>query len=139
MNAPKWFGFLALAGLLAVPACRADEPKLSFKTAAARDRKDFQEKVFEKIVKGARTQPVSITLDKGEYSTPEKGRKELKLTGSYKGSVTRKKFDVTITIRLNTADDSAWEVLKINYKDTNRLMPSPRESRFADLAKELSK
>jgi hypothetical protein len=138
MNTPKWCGWLVLAGLLATPAC-ADEPKLSFKTAASRDKADFQEKVFEKIVKGARTQPVSIAFDKGEYSTPEKGRKQLKMTGSFKGSVTGKKYDVTITIRLDTTKDDAWAVLKIAYKDSHRLMPSPRESRFADLAKELSK
>jgi len=140
MNTRSWFGSLVLAGLLAAPVCRADEPAgLTFKTAASRDAKDFQVRVFEKVLKTVRTRPVQISLAKGEYSDLDKGRKQLKLTGSYKGAVTRAKFDVTITIKLDTTADPAWEVLKIGYEDNNRLMPRVNESKLAALAKDLGK
>jgi len=140
----RWLTFGALASLVLVGtlakfvlvgAAQAGDP--SFKTAADKNADTFKTRVFTKIVKSARTQPGTITLDKGTYEDIEKGRKELTLTGSYKGAVLKKKYDVTIVIRLDTTKDE-WRVLKITYSDTNTLAPSVRDSVLATLAKKMS-
>jgi len=137
ISKPNRFALVALAVLcLAGTAAFAGEALPSFKKAADREAKDFQERVFTAVVQAARTKPVAIRLDKGEYADDGKERKELKLVGSYKGSVTRRKFDVTVVIRIDTSNDKEWKVLKINYTDTNWL--TVRENRFSDLAKKFN-
>jgi hypothetical protein len=139
VSRPNRFALVALAVLcLAGTPASAGEGLPSFRKSADREAKNFQERVFTAVIRAARTKPVDIRLAKGEYTDDGKERKELKLTGTYKGSFTRKKFDVTVVIRIDTSNEKEWKVLKINYTDNNGLMPTPRENRFSDLAKRLN-
>jgi len=114
---------LALMGLLALGLLlpvRADEaPVPSFKKSKEKENKEFVNKVFENIVKAARLKTKNYKVKKHEYVNvkDKPNRKELHITGTWDGAVISKNVETTITIKLDTTDKDAWEVLSIDYKD----------------------
>jgi len=114
---------LALMGLLAaallLPA-RADETAVpSFKKAKDKDTKEFVGRVFENIVKAARLKTKNYKVEKYEYANvkDKPTRKELHITGTWDGALVSKNVKTDVTIKLDTSDPNAWEVLSIDYKD----------------------
>jgi len=125
----------ALMSLVLVGGCLAGSP--SFRSAPDKNAASFKAEVFETIVKKARLHPGSITLEKSSYADIDTDRKELTLTGTYKGAILKSRYEVTLVIRLDTTDAKAWKVQKITYSDNNKA-PRPAEKIFAALAKQLS-
>jgi len=113
---------LALVGLLGLGLLlpvRADESVPSFKKAKDKDSKEFVNKVFENIVKAARAKTKNYKVEKHEYVNvkDKPNRKELHITGTWDGALVSKNVKTDITIKLDTSDKDAWEVLSIDYKD----------------------
>jgi hypothetical protein len=136
--------FAALPALIvfAVGAARADDEALpSFKNVDKRETEDFVTKVGAAVIKAARTKPQKIELKKHEYTTPKAGRKDLVLKMTYSGLVTKKKYDVDITVMLTVdpSDKDKWEVVNIKYKDTNPSPLAPSEKKIQALIKEFNK
>lgn len=102
---------------------RADDPPPSFRTATDRETKEFATKVFDAIVKAARSRPNSVAMEKYEYSRvkDKEGRTEMRLVGSYKGSITRIKVKVNITVHIDSIDPKGWKVSRISYTDDNKI------------------
>lgn len=120
MKMPQLIAFAALASLIVVGGAYAGDAEVpSFRKATDKETKEFQEKVFMAIVKVARAKPKEPKFDKGEYEKIKEGRKKLTLKGEY--TTIRGKADVTIVISLDTIDEKSWEVLKVEYKDTNKV------------------
>jgi uncharacterized membrane protein len=117
---------LALVGLLGLGLLlpvRADEPAVpSFKKSKDKDTKEFVGKVFESIVKVARLKTKNYKVEKYEYVNvkDKPNRKELHITGTWDGALVSKNVKTNITIKLDTSDKDAWEVLSIEYKDALR-------------------
>jgi hypothetical protein len=110
----------ALALLVAAGAALAQP---SFKTGKDKDTEEFCKEVFTAIIKGTRNDPRDITLEKYSYAVVrgKEGRKTLTLTGSFKGSLTKKKFREKWTLYLDTADPKEWEVLKMEAETSHTL------------------
>src|SRR5262245_1950344 len=87
----------ALALLVAASTALADP---SFKTGKDKDTEEFCKEVFTAIIKGTRTDPRDITLTKYSYAAVrgKEGRKTLTLTGTFKGSLTKVKFNEKWTL-----------------------------------------
>jgi len=111
-------GLLGLGLLLPVRADEAGVP--SFKKAKDKDTKEFVNKVFENIVKVARAKTKNYKVEKYEYVNvkDKPNRKELHITGTWDGALISKNVKTDITVKLDTSDKDAWEVLSIDYKDT---------------------
>jgi len=145
VKAPKVFALTAMAALLVAGAIRAadDVEVPSFKKAKDKDTKDFQKSVFEAVVKSLRSQPTEVTLEKAEYVKVKEGRKELKLSGTFKGRfaklVSKKPHKADVTIKLDTLDEKAWEVLEVIYKDDVSGLPQPNEKARKSLRDKLNK
>jgi len=125
-----------------VSAARAgDEPLPTFKDASKRESEDFMTKVGSAIIKAARAKPQKIELKKHEYTNPKAGRKDLMLKMTYAGLVTKKKYDVDITVMISVdpSDKDKWEVVNIKYKDTNPSPLDPNEKKIQKLVKEFNR
>jgi hypothetical protein len=136
---PLALSALALLALLA-PAARADDEDVpSFKKRGDEEKK-FVEKVGAAVVRAARSAPTKVELEKFEFEDPKKDRKDLKITMSYAGGVTKKRFTSTIVVKIDSSDKEKWEVLNIDYSDNNSVSPfNPRTSKIQDLIKKLNK
>jgi uncharacterized membrane protein len=113
---------LALLGLLGLGLLlpvRADEAVPSFRKSKDKESKEFVSKVFENIVKVARLKTKNYKVEKYEYVAvkDKPNRKELHITGTWDGALVSKNIKTNITIKLDTSDKDAWEVLSIEYKD----------------------
>jgi hypothetical protein len=130
-------GLLALGLLLPIRA--ADEPAVpSFKKTKDKDNKEFVGKVFENIVKAARLKTKNYKVEKYEYVNvkDKPNRKELHITGTWDGAVVSKNIKTTITIKLDTTDKDAWEVLGIDYKDDLKTSAlNPNRTKIDELVK----
>jgi hypothetical protein len=128
---------LALAG---TPA-RADSEEgiPSFRKSTGKEQKSFVAKVGTAIVKAARSKPQQIELKSYEYTSPKANRSELKIVMTYKGVLTRVTYTSTMTVLIDTADKRAWEVLNIEYKDTNRSPAGPSIKSIQALIKKFNK
>jgi hypothetical protein len=141
MKAAHKIGLLAaltcLAGLAVSTTARADDAVPSFKTSTDRETREFVTRVGTAIVKAARSRPEKIELDRYEYSKPKTGRRELLIKMTYTGPVSKrlgKKYTTTIKVKIDAADRDKWEVLDIEYKDSNRFsLLSPSEKKIRAL------
>src|SRR5262249_44966362 len=82
------------------------------------------------IVRSARAKPREPMFEKGEVKKVKEGRREMVLKGHYK--TIRGDAAVTINIHLDTLDEKAWEVLRIEYKDTNKASPASPSQKNID-------
>lgn len=125
-SSPSFAAFLTTLGLLVLPGtCVRGEDSggiPSFPGTTNRDSKEFVTRVGTSILKAARTRPVKIALEKYAYTTPRVGRHELSIRMRWAGALTRKKFTADIKVLIDSTDRVRWEVLNIDYKDSN---PSP--------------
>jgi hypothetical protein len=104
---------LALAG-----ANRAPEEELSFKKRGT-EEKHFVGLVGEAVVKAAHHTAKKISVKNYEYKQPKANRTDLILKMEYHGAATDKAYLADIVIKIDSSDKNAWEVLNIEYTDTN--------------------
>jgi hypothetical protein len=126
----------ALAGLIAASAALAQP---SFKTGKDKEKEAFCKEVFTAIIKGTRNDPRDITLEKHSYAEVKgkKDRKTLTLNGSFKGSLTKKKFSEKWTLHLDTSDPKQWEVLKMEFTTDHTL--KPKKANIEKVVQDLNK
>jgi uncharacterized membrane protein len=132
-------GLLALGLLLPV---RADEAVPSFKKTKDKDNKEFVTKVFENVVKAARLRSKNYKVTKYEYANvkDKPNRKELHITGTWDGALVSKNIETNITVKLDTSDKDAWEVLSIDYKDNLKTSAlNPNRTKIDELVKTFNK
>lgn len=103
----------------------AEDP--SFKTGKDKDSKEFAAKVFEAIVKGVRSKPADVKFEKHEIKSPKAKDTEIKLVGTYKGLVSRKVFNVTIKLKVDTSDEKEWTIKNLDYSDDNKVTGAPKQ------------
>jgi hypothetical protein len=126
-----------LVTIFAVSVARADEPDISFKRRGDNE-KNFVKAVGTAIVKAAHKTAANIDLVKYEYTEPKPNRKELAIKMEYKGAVTKKRYVADITVKIDATNKDAWEVLNIDYVDTNSAIKH-NENKIQDLIKVLNK
>jgi hypothetical protein len=126
--------FTAILGLalMAGYAAAADDDIPTFAKRGDME-KAFVAKVGTAIVKAARSKPQKVEMDKYEFDDPKKGRKELKITMTYAGLISKQKFTANIVVLIDSSDKEKWEVLNIKYKDDNKLSVSPSEKNIQAL------
>jgi uncharacterized membrane protein len=132
-------GLLALGLLLPV---RADEAVPSFKKTKDKENKEFVTKVFENVVKAARLKSKNYKVTKYEYVNvkDKPNRKELHITGTWDGALVSKNIETNITVKLDTSDKDAWEVLSIDYKDNLKTSAlNPNRTKIDELVKTFNK
>lgn len=123
---PRWIaGLMAIPvffGTLALCVFAADEMVPTFKKRGDVEKK-FYEEVGLAVIKAVHPTGVNATFMSHELRDDKlkADRKELMIKMAYKGPVTRKVFDSEITIKLDTRNKDAWEVLHIDYKDNNSI------------------
>lgn len=130
----------ALFFFSASSALAMDDDVPSFKKRGDQE-KQFVTKVGTAIIKAARTKPQKIALLSHEYklNTPKNGRSELHLKMEYHGLITKKRYTADVVVKLDTSEKDTWEVLSIDYSDTN---PSPigaSEKKIKDLVSVFNK
>jgi hypothetical protein len=128
---------LSLVSLLAASAARADDTDISFKRRGDNE-KNFVKAVGTAIVKAAHGTATKIDLIKYEYTEPKPGRKELAIKMDYHGAVTKKRYVADIVVKIDATDKDSWEVLNIDYADTNTTIKH-NEGKIQDLIKMLNK
>jgi len=142
MKATRKIGLIAaltcLAGLAVSSTARAEDIVApSFKTSTDKETKEFVTKVGTAIVKAARSRPERIELDRYEYSKPKTGRHELLIKMTYTGYFVKrvgKKYTATIKVKIDSADRDRWEVLGIEYTDSNKVsLRSPNAKKIRTL------
>lgn len=104
-----------------------------------RETREFAERVGVAIVKAARMAPRRAQLVNYSYTSPKVDRKELHISMSYSGAITRFRFTADMTVILNTTDNDRWEVLNIRYKDSNKNPVPYSEKRVQELIKQLNR
>jgi hypothetical protein len=119
-------GLTSLALLVSASVALADDP--SFKRGKDKETEEFCKQVFTALIKGTRNDPRDVTLTKYSYATVKgkEGRKTLTLTGTFKGSLTKKKFTEKWTLSLDTSDPKEWEVTKWEVSTDHTLKPKQK-------------
>jgi hypothetical protein len=133
-------GAAVLAGLSlcwAATAVGADEPNISFKRRGDEEKR-FVTAVGTAIVKAAHGTAKKIALIKYEYTKPQANRTELNLKMEYHGAATGKRYVADIVVKIDSTDKDAWEVLNIEYADTNAGI-KPNERKIQELIKQLNR
>ena len=92
----------------------------------------------EAIVKAAHHTAKKIVLIKYEYTQPKANRTELAITMEYHGAATDKRYKADIVVKIDSTDKNAWEVLNIDYIDTNAAIKHD-EKKIQDLIKQFNK
>jgi hypothetical protein len=147
MKTTRKLGLLAalacLAALAGQSARAADDDVPSFRKRGdnEKEQKAFVTRVGTAIVKAARTKPQKIELEKYELGNPRdrKGRTNLKIKMNYSGLITKKKYTADILIKIDSSDKDAWEVLSIDYKDSNNSPLGPSEKKIRALIPKLNR
>jgi hypothetical protein len=132
-----YVALVSLASLLAVSIARADNPDISFKRRGDNE-KSFVKAVGTAIVKAAHGTAMKIDLVKYELTDPKPGRKDLAIKMEYHGAVTKKRYLADIVVKIDATNKDAWEVLNIEYADTNAGVRH-NENKIQDLIKTLNK
>ena len=116
----------ALALAVTLTAARADDATPSFKKRGTPDKK-FWESVGSAIVKTARTKPVKMELERVDVvdKKDKPTRKLVTLKMIWYGSTSGKRFVSDIKLDCDASDKDSWEVLTIDYTDSN-VIPRPR-------------
>ena len=130
-------GLALLAGLTFAALSRAGDNDLSFKHRGSEEKK-FVTDVGEAIVKAAHGTAKKISLVKYEYTHPKANRTELVLKMEYHGLATDKKYLADIVVKIDSTDKEAWEVLNIDYADTNTAIKH-NEKKIQELIKRFNK
>jgi hypothetical protein len=107
---------LTLVGTLA----GAMDEVLSFKKRGDEEKR-FVKSVGEAVVKAAHATGRKRDLVKYEFTHPKPGRTELAIKMEYYGLVSSKKYLADITIKIDSTNKDAWEVLNIDYSDNNNV------------------
>jgi len=111
----------------------------SFKSGTKRESKEFVGKVGSAVVKAARSNPKNLEVEKYDYTNPKPGRTELQIKMKWQGAVTKQKFTSDITLIIDSTNKENWEVVNIEYKDSNKLPRPGSDKRIQDLRKKLNK
>jgi hypothetical protein len=111
-------GVILLAVPTLAPIARAADEELSFKRRGTAE-KQFVSMVGEAVVKAAHTTAKKVSLVKYAYEQPKANRTELVLKMEYHGAVSDKRYLADITVKIDSTDKEAWEVLNIDYSDNN--------------------
>jgi hypothetical protein len=111
-------GMTLLVGLALAPMTRAADEELSFKRRGSVE-KQFVSMVGEAIIKAAHGTAKKVSLVKYAYEQPKANRTELVMKMEYHGAVSDKRYLADITVKIDTTDKEAWEVLNIDYSDNN--------------------
>jgi len=117
-------GAPVLAGLLVLlvgtlPTWAADDA-ISFKKRGDEEKR-FVTGVGEAIIKAAHPTARKKALVKYEFTNPKPNRTELNIKMEYYGLVTNKKYLADITIKIDSTNKDAWEVLTVDYVDNNNV------------------
>jgi hypothetical protein len=137
MSRIRTIAMVVLALHLCAAASRAGEEELSFKKRGT-EEKAFVTRVGEAIVKAAHGTAKKITLDKYEYTQPKAGRTDLTMTLEYHGAVTDKRYKADVVVKIDSSDKNAWEVLNIDYVDTNTAVKH-NEKKIQELIRQFNK
>jgi len=121
--------------LAALPTCAADDDVPSFKKRGDNE-KEWVTAVGTAIVKAARSGPKDVTLDRYKFEDVRKGRRDLHVTMTYLGGITKKKFEATIVVRIDVTDEKEWEVLDVEYSDDGNIR---RPKGIPDLIKKFNR
>jgi hypothetical protein len=134
----RHFAFLLtlFAVWAATAVARGADEELSFKKRG-NEEKVFVGRVGEAIVKAAHGTAKKITLVKYEFGQPKAGRTELTLKMEYHGALTDKRYVADITVKIDSSDKNAWEVLRIDYSDNNTIKHN--EKKLDELIRQLNK
>jgi hypothetical protein len=76
-------------------------------------------------------------LVKYEYTNPKPNRTELALKMAYYGAATKKRYVADIVVKIDSTAKEAWEVLNIDYSDTNNIPHSAKK--IQELIKKFNK
>jgi hypothetical protein len=136
MTGPRTAGAALLAALTLTAPARADD-EVSFKRRGDQE-KQFAAKVGEAIVKAAHGTAKKMSLVKYEYEHPKPNRTDLVLKMEYHGAVTDKRYLAEITVKIDSTDKNAWEVLNIEYADSNANVRH-NEKKIQDLIKRFNR
>jgi hypothetical protein len=133
----RTLGMLAvIVGLVFAGGARADDDDISVKKW--RDgEKIYVEKVGEAVVKAAHPTARKKELLKYEFTTPKPNRTELVIKMEYHGAVTGKTYVADITVKIDTSNKDAWEVVNIDYTDNNTIGANVKK--VQELIKKLNK
>jgi hypothetical protein len=126
-----------MAPLVAASVARAEDPEISFKRRGDNE-KNFVKAVGTAIVKAAHGTATKVDMIKHEYTAPKAGRRELAIKMEYYGVATKKRYVADIVVKIDDSNKDAWEVLNIDYADTNTLIKH-NEKKIQDLIKVLNK
>jgi hypothetical protein len=117
--------FAAVTVFLAGLASAGSEAP-SFKRRSDNEKR-FAGEVAEAIIKAAHSTAKKPSLVSHEYVNPKANRTELKLKMEYVGAVTNKKYLANATVKIDSSDKNAWEVLSIDYSDNNNVPHSRKK------------
>jgi hypothetical protein len=137
MSRIRTIAMVVLALHMCTAASRAADEELSFKKRGT-EEKAFVTRVGEAIVKAAHGTAKKITLDKYEYTQPKAGRTDLTMTLEYHGAVTDKRYKADVVVKIDSSDKNAWEVLNIDYVDTNTAVKH-NEKKIQELIRQFNK
>jgi hypothetical protein len=133
--------FASLLSVLSVLAwsgiARAAADDISFKKRGDNE-KNFVKAVGTAIVKAAHHTAKKIDLIEYKYTDPKPGRKELAIKMEYHGAVTNKRYVADIVVKIDAANKDSWEVLNIDYADTNAGIKH-NETKIQELIKQFNK
>jgi hypothetical protein len=130
-------GLLILLSSTAASAFPAPDDELSFKKRGDEEKR-WVAHVGEAIVKAAHSNAKKIDLVKYEITEPKLNRKELTIKLEYSGLVTGKKYLADVTVKIDSSDKAAWEVLNIDYSDNNSVIKYDSK-RLQELIKKFNK
>jgi len=115
-----------LACLAVVAPGRAAEEKKGTEVPSFKKRdgseKEFMARVGEATVKAVRTSPAKLSMEEYKITDPKPNRKVINIKMNWAGSVTGKKFTSDIKITVDPTEKDKWEVIDIEYTDTNSLL-----------------
>jgi hypothetical protein len=126
------FTLLALTTLSA----RGADEEISFKKRG-NEEKVFVGKVGDAIVKAAHGTAKRISLVKYDLSEPKPGRTDLNIKMEYHGALSDKRYVADITVKIDSSDKNAWEVMRIDYSDNNSIKHN--EKKLDELIRQLNK
>jgi|SRR5579871_1345555 len=124
-------GFFLCSALVA-----AADDDISFKRRGDEEKR-FVRTVGTAIIKAAHKTSKKIELVKYEYTKPKANRTELAIKMEYHGAVSGKRYVADITIKIDSTNKDAWEVLNIDYADNNNVPFN--EKKIQELIKQMNK
>jgi hypothetical protein len=126
-----------LAGLTSTALAQAADEDVSFKRRGTEEKR-FVTQVGEAIIKAAHGTAKKVALVKYEYAHSKPNRTELVMQMEYHGAATDKRYLADITVKIDSTDKDAWEVLNIEYADTNTAIKH-NERKIQELIKHFNK